>query len=562
MSFAGRSHVVGVLALAPGLMLAGLALPIAAGLAGTLAPAVSGHGFAALGQWPGLPRALALSVGTGLISTLAALAITILMIAALHDRPGFVTFRRALSPLLALPHAAAALGLAFLVAPSGWLVRLISPWATGWDRPPDLLILNDPMGIALTLGLVAKEVPFLMLMALAILPQTDMARRGQIAASLGYGRVMGFVLSTLPALYKGLRLPVFAVLAYGMTNVDMAMILGPNLPPTLAVQITDWMGAPSMQHLSTAAAGSLVQLALVAATLALWLGAERVLAPLIPTLAAAGLRAPALDAPMAALAGAMSGLIALGLFAGMAGLTLWSFAGLWQFPDALPDSLSLRTWAKAAPDLAHQSTTTLAIALIASMGALALALAALEAEARRGRPIGAAWLIYLPLIMPQVAFMPGLQVMALHLGAKGSAATVAAAHLIFVLPYVWLSLAPAFRGWDGRIGLTAATMGTKPARIFWRLRLPMLLAPLLTALAVGVAVSVGQYLPTLMLGGGRVETLTTEAVALSSGGDRRLIGATALLQMALPALGFALALALPRLIFRHRRAMLAERSAT
>jgi putative thiamine transport system permease protein len=196
-------------------MLAGLALPIAAGLAGTLAPAVSGQGFATLGQWPGLPRALALSVGTGLISTLAALAITVLMIAALHDRPGFVAFRRVLSPLLALPHAAAALGLAFLVAPSGWLVRLISPWATGWDNPPDLLILNDPMGIALTLGLVAKEVPFLMLMALAILPQTDIARRGQIAASLGYGRVMGFVLSTLPALYKGLRLPVFAVLAYG-----------------------------------------------------------------------------------------------------------------------------------------------------------------------------------------------------------------------------------------------------------------------------------------------------------------------------------------------------------
>jgi putative thiamine transport system permease protein len=550
------------LALAPGLMLGGLALPIAAGLAGTLAPALSGGGFNELADWPGLPRAMALSVGTGLASTLLALTITLLMIAALHDRPGFAAFRRVLSPLLALPHAAAALGLAFLVAPSGWLARLVSPWATGWESPPDLLILHDPMGIALTLGLVTKEVPFLMLMALAILPQTDMARRGQTAASLGYGRVMGFALSTLPALYKGLRLPVFAVLAYGMTNVDMAMILGPNLPPTLAVQITDWMGAPSLQHLSTAAAGALVQLALVAATLALWWVAERALAPVIPALAMAGRRARGLDAPMAGLVGGLAGLIALGLGAGMAGLALWSFAGLWQFPAALPETLGLHTWAKAAPDLARQSATTLAIALAASLAALALVLAALEAEARAGRPMGASWLIYLPLIMPQVAFLPGLQVLALHLGAKGSIATVAAAHLVFVLPYVWLSLAPAFRGWDGRIGLAAASMGTPPARIFWRLRLPMLLAPALTALAVGIAVSVGQYLPTLMLGGGRVETLTTEAVALSSGGNRRLIGATALLQMALPALGFALALLLPRLIFRHRRAMLAERSAT
>ena len=543
-------------------MLAGLGLPIAAGLAGTLAPALSGHGFAALIDWPGLPRALALSLGTGLVSTLLALAITVLMIGALHDRPGFVAFRRMLSPLLALPHAAAALGLAFLVAPSGWIARLFSPWATGWDTPPDLLILNDPMGLALTLGLVAKEVPFLMLMALAILPQTDMARRGQIAASLGYGRVAGFVLSTLPALYRGLRLPVFAVLAYGMTNVDMAMILGPNLPPSLAVQITDWMGDPSLQHVPTAAAGALVQLALVAAALALWLAAERILAPLIPALASRGYRARGWDAPLAGLAGTLAGLIALGLGAGMAGLALWSFAGLWQFPDALPQSLTLQTWTKAAPDLAQQSLTTLMIALTASLGALALALAALEAEARSCRPIGAAWLIYLPLIMPQVAFLPGLQVLALYVGAKGSVATVVAAHLVFVLPYIWLSLAPAFRGWDGRIGLAAASMGTPPARIFWRLRLPMLAAPVLTALAVGSAVSVGQYLPTLMLGGGRVETLTTEAVALSSGGNRRLIGATALLQMALPALGFALALIVPRVIFRNRRAMLAERSAT
>ena len=89
----------------------------------------------------------------------------------------------------------------------------------------------------------------------------------------------------------------------------------------------------------------------------------------------------------------------------------------------------------------------------------------------------------------------------------------------------------------------------------------MLLAPVLTALAVGVAVSVGQYLPSLMLGGGRVETLTTEALALASGGNRRLIGATALLQMVLPAMAFALALALPRLVYANRRAMLARQEA-
>ena len=43
----------------------------------------------------------------------------------------------------------------------------------------------------------------------------------------------------------------------------------------------------------------------------------------------------------------------------------------------------------------------------------------------------------------------------------------------------------------------------------------MLLRPLLIALAVGFAVSVAQYLPTLFAGGGRFSTLTTEALSLA-----------------------------------------------
>jgi len=165
------------------------------------------------------------------------------------------------------------------------------------------------------------------------------------------------------------------------------------------------------------------------------------------------------------------------------------------------------------------------------------------------------WLLWLPLIMPQVAFLPGLAVLGLRTGVDGSLGAVAAAHLVFVLPYVFLSLAASWRAWDPRIAVAGAALGATPGRIFWQLRLPMLLRPILTAAAVGFAVSVGQYLPTLLIGGGRVTTLTTEAVALSSGGNRRIIGTYAMLQLALPLLAFALALALPAALFRNRIGM-------
>ena len=73
----------------------------------------------------------------------------------------------------------------------------------------------------------------------------------------------------------------------------------------------------------------------------------------------------------------------------------------------------------------------------------------------------------------------------------------------------------------------------------------MLLRPVLIAGAVGVAVSVAQYLPTLFAGAGRFATLTTEAVTLASGGDRRVVGVYAFLQSLLPILVFLAALAWP-----------------
>lgn len=553
---AGRGSL---LRLAPPLTLALMILPVLAGLAGTVIPAFrnAGAGVASLFAWPGLPRAAALSLGTGLASTLIALTITLLILAAFAGTPSFARIRRSLAPLLSVPHAAAALGLAFLIAPSGWIARLLSPEVTGWHSPPDLLILNDPWGLSLTLGLITKELPFLLLMALAALPQLDADRRLTTAASLGYGRIAGFTFTLLPDLYRQLRLPTYAVLAYGMTTVDMALILGPTLPPTLATQITLWMGEASLTMRDTAAAAALLQLALALSAITIWRITELLANNLLVRAAFHAPRLPTLDRPAAAAARAASLVITGSLTLGLAGLALWSVAGLWQFPDAFPQSLTLRTWASAAPALGQTTATTLAIAATSTLAALVLTLACLQAEAtlHLTPTTRALTLLYLPLLIPQIAFLPGLQMLTLPLGIDGTPAAVAAIHLVFVLPYVFLSLSGPFRAWDSRIATAAATLGASDTRILWRLRLPMLAGPLLTSAAVGMAVSIGQYLPTLLIGGGRVETLTTEAVALSSGGNRRLIGAYAALQLLLPALAFGLAIAAPLLLWRNRRLM-------
>jgi putative thiamine transport system permease protein len=229
-------------------------------------------------------------------------------------------------------------------------------------------------------------------------------------------------------------------------------------------------------------------------------------------------------------------------------------AGLWPFPDTLP-ALSPSTWLRHGPMLFPALGDTLLIAASATLAALVLTIACLEAEHRFGLSPGtrSLALLYLPLLVPQVAFLLGLQTLAISSGLGETRAAVIAAHLIFVLPYAFLSLADPWRAWDSRYATIARALGASPRRTLLIIRLPMLLRPILTAGAVGFAVSVGQYLPTLLIGGGRVTTLTTEAVALASGNDRRLIGLTALMQTATVILPFLLALLLPRLVFRHRK---------
>ncbi|MCV5373348.1 ABC transporter permease, partial [Escherichia coli] len=66
------------------------------------------------------------------------------------------------------------------------------------------------------------------------------------------------------------------------------------------------------------------------------------------------------------------------------------------------------------------------------------------------------------------------------------------------------------------------------------MKLPILLPAIACAWAIGISVSLAQYLPTLVLGAGRISTITTEAVALSSGFDRRVTAIYAIWQALLP----------------------------
>jgi putative thiamine transport system permease protein len=556
-----------VLRYLPALTVALFLGPVVAGLLGTLLPAfgylpVLGGDEFSLEPWrsllaaPGLWPAVQVTLTSGFASTAIALALTVLVFAAGHGTAALTRIKRGMVPLLAVPHLALAVGLAFLIAPSGWLVRLVAPWPTGWHTPPDVPLVQDPLGLALTFGLVLKETPFLILMTFGALGQVRAEPQLRVARSLGYGPVQAWLKVVLPQVYPQIRLPVYAVLAYALSVVDMALVLGPTTPPTLAPLVFRWFQDPDLTMRFQAAAGAALQLGIVVLAIALWRALEVLVAWLARPWLIHGGRGGAGGAPRLAAWAGIAVLFGCSLGC-LLGLALWSIARRWRFPDALPESWSLARWPDQLAALAEPTWTTLAVGVAATGGAIALVAGCLENESRRQqRPgTGALALLYVPLLVPQIGFLFGVQVLFLWLGLSDGWLAVIWSHLLFVLPYVFLTLADPYRSLDPRYARTALALGKPPWLVWLRIKLVMLLRPLLIAMAVGFAVSVAQFLPTLFAGGGRFGTLATETLSLAGGGDRRIIGLFGFTLAALPFLGFALALAVTAWRFRHRRAM-------
>ena len=202
------------------------------------------------------------------------------------------------------------------------------------------------------------------------------------------------------------------------------------------------------------------------------------------------------------------------------GMALWSFAAQWRFPAALPDAWTFANWiAPAGPRSPRRSSRRWCSASPRRRSRCCWCSAASKTRRRRAAPRRRA----LAVAALHSAAGAADRVPVRRAGAAGADRRRRHARRrrlgapVFVLPYLFLSLADPWRALDPRYARTAASLGASP-----RARLPRASScrcccgPVLIACAVAFAVSVGQYLPTLFAGNGRVATLTTDAVTLAA----------------------------------------------
>jgi putative thiamine transport system permease protein len=507
-------------------------LPLAASLV-LLLPGLTDMGaLNGIVAHPQFAGAFALTAFSGATATVLSIAFAIIITSALNDK----VLQRA-PVFLAVPHLALAMGLAFLIAPTGLIARIVATLFTGWTAPPLWQTTQDPYAVGLVAALVLKETPFLVWAFATVLQQDELRSRFQreatVARSLGHGPRSTFLRVLLPQILRRSIWPMIAVFSYGMTVVDMALVIGPTQPPTLAQLVWADLNDGEIAANARGAAGTFVlSLCVGLCLLVTWL-----LLRLCRPNYSNWLTKPARrEIALPSSASALWNLFTLTYAVIVVALLLQSVSALWPFPRLLADNMSLRAWSRLVVD-SRPLLTTLLLAISTSAVAVLACVGWFESKAEKRDKLvvpGAMLMLCLPILLIAL----GQYRLLLQLQLTGHWLGLFLVHLAPVTTYVFVMLKGPYRGYDLRWQQAALGLGKSRLDFLAHVKWPMLKAPLLSAFAVGFAVSVAQYVPAQLAAAGRYATLPMEAVTLSSGGNRALIAASALLLMVLPFIVF------------------------
>jgi len=507
-------------------------------------------GFSAVFSWAGVWQSIGLTIYSAIFSSYLACMITFAILQSTWRTSFWRKIELSLSPLLAMPHVAFAIGFAFMFAPTGMGARVVHDWFGYTPNAQDVddlaLLIKDPYALGLVVMLALKEVPFLLLMSIPILQQLKIEQTEKVSHAMGYSSAQTWWKCIFPQWFARLRFPMLAVIAYSLAVVDVALIIGPTNPPTFAVLVWQWFNDPDLSLLPRAAAGAVVLFAIASVLIGL--------ARLIEWAVTKGFKAwqysgrNGVQLPGRSLFIAIIGLVVLMVPL----LVIWSFAQRWRFPDLLPSQYSLRFWQYEWQGILSTLEQSMFIAVVCATISLVLALMAHEYRLRYRWQVPG-YIIAIPMLIPQLSVLFGLQIVTLYIDSEAYLFWVCWAHVFFAFPFVYLSLDGPWRSFDNGLTRVALSLGKSPLQAWFKIKLPLLLPAIAFAWAVGISVSLAQYLPTLILGAGRVSTITTEAVALSSGFDRRVTAIYAIWQAILPLMFFSFAILLSRLQVKYRR---------
>lgn len=220
-------------------------------------------------------------------------------------------------------------------------------------------------------------------------------------------------------------------------------------------------------------------------------------------------------------------------------LVLWTFAGEWRFPDLLPTAWSLRGieyLLEPGGKVLEATVNSLVIGVSVAVASVAVGLpAGMALGGYEWRFKGVViFFVLLPILVPPLASTMGVHLTFIRLGLADTLFGVFLVHLVPTVPYTAIILTSIFAERSGDLEEAARTLGASPWGAFRYVTLPDVAPGVAVAGLFAFLISWGQYILTLLIGGGNIVTLPMLLFSAASGNDPVLTSALALV-FALPA---------------------------
>jgi len=483
---------------------------------------------------PGISKSIILSFFTGFLSTVLALFFSQLIILSIFQSRVYSFIKTIISPLLALPHVTMAIGLLFIFSPSGLLLRIFSPWLTGFERPPNIFIIPDDYGFFLILGLVLKEIPFFILVSISAIEQFGARKFFNLGKSLQHTTFSVWCVLLFPLIYHRIRLIVFIVIAFAASVVDMSLLLAPSTPSTLAIQILQNYQSSEPKSLFIASNLALIQLLVILKLFLIWFLLEKLLSNkylftfLVNAVSYKSNLIKYFTFTLILILSILSFLTIISSF-------LWGLGGNWYFPNLLPKNISFEVLTIFFNENKSLILISVFVPLIVSiLSCLIVTLWVELTESLNKRNQFLEGLIFLPLLIPQISFLIGMQSFLIPLNFNNFLLPLIIVELFYVIPYSFIILAPSFRAISKDILKVASSLGKNRFERLILVKIPMIMPTFLLSIAIGMLVSFALYTPVYFIGAGRVTTLTVETLNLSLSGAKRDLGVATIFQIIIP----------------------------
>ena len=204
-------------------------------------------------------------------------------------------------------------------------------------------------------------------------------------------------------------------------------------------------------------------------------------------------------------------------------LLLFSFTERYAWPELFPTSFSLRSF----KSILFQRKALFQDTLFSMVFSLLVSKYQNE-EGLKGKGL-VAFLVNFPIMIPATVFAMGAQILFLKIKIFNPFLTVFLAHVLYALPYAVSFLQ---EGMSRKMKLyeeQARVMGAVGGKLFWKISLPLLYPYIFPAFMMSYILSMSQYILTLILGGGKVKSLSLIMVPYIQSGERNLASAYGLI---------------------------------